>query len=187
MRKETRVIGIDDGPFDKFKKKGNVLVVGTIYRGGNFLDGLVTTKAKVDGTNSTTKIIEMINKSKFKKQIRAIMLDGIAVGGFNVIDLVKLNKKTKKPVIAVIRRKPNVQNVINTLKQIEMHKKVKLIKQLKEPEKIGKIYVQYVGADKEFVKELLKITTTHSFLPEPIRVAHIIATGLVKGESKGRA
>ncbi len=186
MRKEIRIIGIDDGPFDKFKK-GQVLVVGTIYRGGNFLDGFVSTKAKVDGTNATQKITEMINKSKFKKQIRAIMLDGIAVGGFNIIDLVELNKKTKKPVIAVIRKKPNIPKIKETLKRIGMKNKIKLIEQLKKPEKIGKIYVQYVGINKETVKELLKITTTHSFLPEPIRAAHIIATGLIKGESKGRA
>lgn len=187
MRKEVRVIGIDDGPFDKFKKKGNVIVAGTVFRGGNFLDGFITTKAKVDGTNATNKIIQMINKTKFKKQIRAIMLDGIAVGGFNIIDLVRLNKKTKKPVIAVIRRKPDVPKIIKTLKRIGMAKKVKLIEQLPEPTKIGKIYVQYVGTDKAFVKDLLKITATRSFLPEPIRAAHIIAAGLVKGESRGRA
>ena len=36
-------------------------------------------------------------------------------------------------------------------------------------------------------KEFLKVTTVHSYIPEPLRIAHIIAAGLVKGESRGRA
>ena len=101
LRREARVIGIDDGPFFKFRK-GKVLVVGTVYRGGDYMDGIISTSAKVDGADSTGKISAMINKSRFKSQLRCIFLDGIAVGGFNVIDLPKLHKLTKIPVIAVI-------------------------------------------------------------------------------------
>ena len=59
-----RVIGIDDAPFNKFKS-GKVLVVGTVFRGGLFLDGVLSTKVSIDGNNSTKKIIEMINKCKY--------------------------------------------------------------------------------------------------------------------------
>lgn len=105
LKKEIRVIGIDDAPH-KFRAKGSILVVGTIFRGGNFLDGILSTKASIDGNNATSKITEMINKSKFKPQLRCIFLDGIAVGGFNIIDIVELNKKTKIPVIVIMRKKP---------------------------------------------------------------------------------
>ena len=185
-RKEARIIGIDDGPFDKFKDK-QVLVVGTIFRGGNYMDGLVSTKARVDGKNSTKKIIEMINKSKFKPQLRCIMLDGVAVGGFNIIDLKKLNKKTNIPVIAVIRNFPNFKKIFSALKKIRKEEKIKLMEQLPKPVKAGKIYIQPVGLSVEEAKEFLKISCTHSFIPEPIRMAHLIAAGIVKGESKGRA
>ena len=90
LKKEIRVIGIDDSPFDKFKK-GKVLVVGTVFRGGLYLDGILSTKVIIDGNDATTKIIEMINKCKFKPQLQCIFLDGIAVGGFNVIDIKELN------------------------------------------------------------------------------------------------
>ncbi|HLF55172.1 MAG TPA: DUF99 family protein [Candidatus Nanoarchaeia archaeon] len=186
LRRETRVIGIDDGPFFKFRH-GTVLVIGTVYRGGDYMDGIVSTTAKVDGADSTTKIAQMINKSKFKSQIRAIFLNGIAVGGFNIIDLPKLSKLTKMPVIAVIRRYPDIPKILKTLKNLGMEKKVKLITQLPKPTKIGKIYVQHIGIDLDKTKEFLKLTTIHSEIPEPIRIAHIIAAGVVKGESRGRA
>ena len=186
MRNELRILGIDDGPFFKFRK-GEVIIVGTFYRGGNFLDGLLTTKARVDGKNATKNIIEMVNKSKFRPQLRAILLDGVAVGGFNVIDLERLHKETRIPVIAVIRKKPDVKKIIKTLNDLGWKSKAKLIEKLPEPKKAGKVYMQNIGISEADAKEIIKLTTTHSELPEPIRVAHIIAGGLVKGESKGRA
>ena len=93
MKKQIRILGIDDAAFDKFNDK-EVIVIGTVFRGGDFMDGVMTCKVKVDGDDATNKLIEMINKSKFKTQFRAIMLDGIAVAGFNVFDI--------KLVVAII-------------------------------------------------------------------------------------
>ena len=185
-KKEIRILGIDDSPFKKFKK-GNVLVVGTLFRGGTFLDGLLTTKAAVDGNNSTSKLIEMVNKTKFKPQIRCIFLNGIALGGFNVIDIEELNKKTKIPVIVIIRKYPDFKKIESTLKKIGKEKKYKLIKKAGTPEKVGEIYIQRKGITLENAKEILKLTCTRSLIPEPLRLAHIIASGVVTGESKGKA
>ncbi|MBW3002113.1 DUF99 family protein [Candidatus Woesearchaeota archaeon] len=186
MRKEIRILGIDDGPFNKFKDK-EVLIVGTLFRGGSFIDGVMSTKAKVDGKDSTLKITRMINKSKFKKQLRAIFLNGIAVGGFNVIDVKQLNKKTKIPVIVVIRNYPDLKKIFKALDNLKMKKQKKLIEDLPKPTKVGKIYIQHIGISLSDAKEMLKLTCTHSYIPEPIRVAHLIAAGVVKGESRGRA
>ena len=186
LRREARVIGIDDGPFFKFRK-GKVLVVGTIYRGGDYMDGIVSTSAAVDGSDSTKKISDMINKSKFKSQLRCIFLGGIAVGGFNIIDLPKLHKLTKIPVVAVIRRYPDIPKIVQTLKNLGMGKKVRLIEKLPVPTKVGKVYIQFVGLSLERAVDFLKLTTLHSYIPEPLRISHIIAAGVVKGESRGRA
>jgi uncharacterized protein len=186
LKKEIRVIGIDDSPFNKFKK-GKVLVVGTIYRGGLYLDGVLSTKVKVDGDDATKKIIEMINKCKFKPQLQCIFLDGIAVAGFNIIDVKELSKKTKLPVIVIIRRKPNIENIKKTLIRINKKNKIKLIEKAGSVIPIGEIYVQITGTGVENAKEILKIVCTRSLIPEPIRIAHLIAAGITKGESSGKA
>jgi len=186
MKKEIRILGIDDAPFNKFKK-GNVLVVGTIFRGGSWLDGVLSTKVKVDGSNSTKKLIEMINKCKFKPQIQCIILDGIAFGGFNIVDVEELNKKTKIPVIIVIRRMPDFKKIKSTLKKLRKERKYRLIEKAGEVHKVSKIYIQINGISLEDAKKVLKISCTRSLLPEPIRVSHIIAAGIVTGESKGKA
>ena len=135
----------------------------------------------------TSKLIKAVNKSKFKPQLQCILLDGIAFGGFNIIDIKELNKKTKLPVIVVIRRKPDINNIKRVLNKLKMSKKIKLIEKAGEVKKIGNIYCQLAGLNVQKAKEILKIACTRSFLPEPIRVAHLMAAGVAKGESKGNA
>lgn len=186
MKRQIRVIGIDDAPFRK-KIDKTVLVVGTIYRGGDFFDGILSTKIRVDGSNSTKKLAEMINKCKFKPQLQCIFLDGIALGGFNIVDVKKLSGKTKLPVIVVIRNYPDFKKIFSALNKIGFKNKIKLIEKAGKVIKIGKIYVQLTNISLENAKKILKITCTHSLLPEPIRAAHLIAAGIARGESKGRA
>jgi len=186
IKKEIRVIGIDDAPFDKFKK-GKVLVVGTVFRGGSWLDGVLSTKVNVDGNNATKKITEMINKSRFKPQLQCIFLDGIAVGGFNIIDVKELSKKTKIPVIVIIRRKPNIEKIKKILVRINKKNKIKLLEKAGAVVPAGKIYIQLTGLSIEKAKEILKITCTRSHIPEAIRLSHIIASGITYGESRGKA
>jgi len=186
LKKEIRVIGIDDAPFNKFKK-GKVLVVGTIFRGGSFLDGIVSTKIDVDGNDSTKNIIKMINKCKFKPQLQCIFLDGIAVGGFNVIDVKELNKKTKLPVIVIIRKKPNIEKIKKTLIKINKKSKIRLIEKAGSVIPVNKIFIQITGLSIEKARDILKITCTRSLIPEPIRIAHLIASGITLGESRGKA
>ena len=71
--------------------------------------------------------------------------------------------------------------------KIKKKNQVRLIDKAGKPLKVGKVYVQYKGLKLKEVKEILKITCTRSYIPEQIRVAHLIAQGLYFGESKGNA
>lgn len=186
FKKEIRVVGIDDSPFNKFKDK-KIMVVGVVMRGGSFIDGILSTKVTVDGNDSTKKIAEMINKCKFKPQLQCVFLNGIAVAGFNVIDVQELNKKTSLPVIIVIRRHPDIPNIKKTLIKINKKNKIKLIEKAGNVVKIDNIFVQLTGIDFDKAKKILKVVCTRSLIPEPIRLAHLIASGIVEGQSRGRA
>lgn len=186
MKREIRLLGFDDTSFDKFQDK-EVTVIGTFFRGGNWLDGVLSTRVEVDGDDATVKLINLIKKSKFQSQIRAILLDGIAFGGFNIINIQALHKHTQIPVIVIIRRLPDFKKIKSTLKKINMEKKIQLIDKAGQPEKINQIYIQYHGLTLEQAKEIIKLSSTRSHIPEPIRVAHLIGQGIIMGESKGRA
>lgn len=188
FKKEMRIIGIDDSPFDKFKApKSKVLVVGVITRGGASIEGVLSAKVRIDGSDSAKKIIGMINKCKFRPQLQCIFLNGIAVAGFNVVDITELNKKTDLPVIVIIRKMPDIEKIKNTLKKINQKNKIKLIEKAGQVKNIGTVFVQLAGIDLERTEKIMKIACTNSLVPEPLRLAHLIASGIVDGQSRGRA
>jgi hypothetical protein len=49
------------------------------------------------------------------------------------------------------------------------------------------VFISFAGSTEEEAKELVRKTTVRGVIPEPIRMAHIIASGIVKGESRGKA
>ena len=151
VKKEIRVIGIDDSPFNKFKDK-KIPVVGVVMRGGSWVDGILSAKVAVDGSDSTQVMARMVNKCKFKPQLQCIFLDGIAVAGFNVVDVRELSKKTKLPVIVVIRKMPDIANIRKTLVRIKKKNKIKLIEKageimdlLKKKGKIVYVKIKYIN------------------------------------------
>jgi len=48
-------------------------------------------------------------------------------------------------------------------------------------------FVQRIGIDLNDARDIIRMTAVNSHIPEPIRIAHIIAGGLTRGESRGRA
>jgi len=189
IKKEIRILGIDDGYFEKFKAK-KCLVIGVVYRGAEFLDGLISFKVKVDGDDATEKIIESINKSKHLKQLSLIMVNGISLAGFNVIDIEKISKETGLPIIIVSRKNPRIELIKKVLKKIGKEDKIKLIEKARKPREFKinktKIYFQFYGMEEEKAREILKLTIKHGNMPEPLRIAHIIASGVTLGENRGR-
>ena len=185
IKREIRILGIDDSPFDKFRDRRS-LVIGTFFRGGSSIDGVLSTTVAVDGNNATKKLEVLINRSKFKTQLRAVLLDGIAVAGFNVIDIQRLHRTTGVPVIVVMRDYPDLAKMKQALKRLMMGKKIQLIEKAGEIHRAGSIFIQVAGIDVEKAREIIRITCTRSNIPEPLRTAHLIAAGIKKGESSGK-
>jgi endonuclease V-like protein UPF0215 family len=192
LKKEIRIIGFDDGAFVPHSKDP-VFVIGVVYRGGKILDGALTTSVSVDGSDATEKIVKLINESRHKQQLKVIMFDGITLAGFNVIDIKKVHEETRIPVIVINRKHPNLVKVKSALKNLpdgeERWKTISHAGKIKEcyVQDFKKVYYQSIGMDDDDTKEVIKLSTTRGYIPEPLRVAHLLATAVVRGESYGRA
>lgn len=190
IKKEIRILGIDDAPFDKFRDK-ECLVIGTIFRGGSYLDGLISFRIKVDGNDGTKKLISAIKKTKHRGQIQCIVINGISLAGFNVLDIEKISRSVRLPVIVFIRKMPDFVNIRKALAKAKMPGKMTLIK------KAGKVYsskisdrrvfFQIKGISEKEAFKILKLACLHALVPEPLRIAHIIGSGIIFGENRGRA
>ncbi len=190
MKNQTRILGIDDSPF-KFEDEDS-LVVGALVRAPNYLEAVMKTRAKVDGMDSTDRLIELVHGSRYKAQIKAVMIDGIALAGFNVIDVERLYESTSVPVLTITRDKPDFKEIESALKKHFTDWKDRLglmtrldMKQIRTEHK--PLFACGVGLDWSEFEELARQTTVRGALPEPLRIAHLISSALVLGESRGRA
>ena len=190
MKKQIRLLGVDDSPF-RFGEK-HVTVIGVVMRGGEYIEGVLRGVVSTDGDDATDVLKEMIKNTRHNKQLKAVLLDGAALGGFNVVDIEEVYNSTGIPVITVTRDKPDYDKIekalkknfkdwerrLNVLKNGELH----CLKTKHNP-----IYVKKTGLSLDETKEIINLSRIRGVLPEPIRVAHLIASGITRGESYGKA
>ena len=192
IKPEIRILGVDDGPFEP-GWKGEVPLVGTVFRGGRWLEGVLRTQIEKDGTDVTERLIEMVNRSRHRGQLRILMTDGATFGGFNVLDAKEVFRKTGLPVIVVSREIPNMADIRKALKHLPgWQNRWKILGGLgkiypvRTKSRGAPIYMQLVGVKRDDAESVVKMSSTRSLVPEPLRVAHLIATAIVRGESYGR-
>jgi len=189
VKSEIRIIGVDDGAFTPHSAE-DVRVVGVVFRGGSWFDGILWTTVKVDGLDATEKISNMITNSPHYGQLRVIMLDGITFAGFNVVDIKKLHQSTARPVLAITKNKPCLSDVKSAIQKIPNSKeRLASLKRAGEMMEIETrrqttIFVHRAGTSKEDARKIISISSTRSSVPEPLRVAHMIASSLSKIEQQ---
>lgn len=190
MKQNVRVLGVDDSSF-KFSDE-TVTIVGVLLRLPNYVEAVMRTEVEVDGGDATDKLVEMVNGSRYKEQVKTVLLDGIALGGFNVVDLDEFFERTGVAIATVTRDKPDYDGIKSALQEhfSDWEERLGVMKrrELLEIETDHKpIYVMHVGIDEDELREILKMSTVRGALPEPVRIAHLIATGVTQGESRGKA
>ncbi len=186
-RRFSNVIGFDDAPFSK-QTRGNTLIVGAIFSGQRLV-GVLSGHVRRDGANATSVISRLISESCFADQIQVVMLQGIAMAGFNVIDLQELYRQSGVPVLVVARRQPDLERIRHALiSRVRGGKrKWKLIERAGPMEPLAGVFVQRAGLSLKEAEDIIRRFAVNGNIPEPIRVAHLIAGGIVRGESRGRA
>ena len=186
MRKYSHVIGFDDAPFAR-EHRGDVLIVGVVFSGLR-MEGVLSAKVRRDGINSTRVITHLVSRSRFAPQIQVILLQGIAFAGFNVVDIHCLHEELGIPVVVVSRKQPNFDAIRDALlsKVPGGRRKWTLIERCGEMEDAGGVFVQRCGISLPNAITLIRGLAVNGNMPEPLRIAHIIAGGVTSGESRHR-
>jgi uncharacterized protein len=187
VQRISHVIGFDDAPFARLHR-GDVAVIGAVYAGAR-LEGVLSGRLRRDGRNSTWVLTDLVRRSRFHAHVQAVLLQGIAFAGFNVVDIQALHAALGVPVIVVARKSPNMAAIRRALLQRVPggRRKLRLIEQAGPMQAVAGVYVQCAGITPEKVGELIRRLAVHSKLPEPLRTAHLIAGGIATGESRHRA
>jgi uncharacterized protein len=186
QNKQLRVIGFDDSPFSS--ARGSLVNIAGVVCSNTRFEGMLWGEVKKDGNDATEVLIDMITASKFHSQLHAILLDGIAFGGFNIIDLPKLANAVVIPCIAVMRKPPDLNAINRALKNFDDYTlKSKTLAQAGEVTDSQGFVFQVAGIDNGSAAIILQKVTDTGKVPEALRIAHLIGAAVKTGESSRRA
>ncbi len=179
--KVWRFVGFDDS------FGGGVAYIVGCVTAGSYVEGFLIDKIEIDGFDVTDKIIELVNSSKFKIQLKCIFLDGITFAGFNIADIGEIYRRTGIPVVAVMRRMPNFEEINKALRNLDkFEERLKLIEKAGEIHEAEGLFVQINGCGIDEAKTFIRASRFKGKIPEALRIAHLVASALIHGESKRR-
>jgi endonuclease V-like protein UPF0215 family len=183
----SHVVGFDDGPFAR-QHRGDVVVVGAVFSGVR-LEGMLTGRVRRDGANAAARLAAMLAASQFASQVQLVLLQGVALAGFNVVDVAALSRATSSPVLVIARRPPDFAAIRHALlaRVPGGERKWRLIERLGPMELLAGVHVQRFGIAPADARRVIERLALHSRLPEPLRVAHLAAGAIARGRSGGRA
>ena len=185
-QRQIRVIGFDDAPLKRHSAKA-VAVAGVVCSLTRF-EGMLWGDIQIDGWNSTERIAEMLLTSKFYSQVHLVLLDGISMGGLNLVNLPDLAKRLELPCVAVMRKYPKLEKMQAAMALLpEKERRLAILAQAGEIYEYSPFYFQVSGLPAPITARILKRLTDKGNVPEALRLAHLITSAVINGESGNRA
>ncbi|MDJ0535656.1 MAG: DUF99 family protein [Xenococcaceae cyanobacterium MO_207.B15] len=184
--RQIRVIGFDDAPFIRHTTS-SVAVAGIVCSLTRF-EGMLWGHIQADGWDSTEQLTKMLLSSKFYPQLHLVLLDGISMGGLNLIDLPSLARQLQLPCVAVMRKFPNLEKMKSAIALLpHPEKRLAILAQAGEIQVQPPFVFQVCGLSAELTIRVLQRLTDRGNVPEALRLAHLITSAVVTGESGKRA
>ena len=184
------MLGVDDGAFarnDTFAPIAAVVVSAPSY-----VEAVRTSRVRVDGTDGTERVISLVRSLGALDGVRALLLDGAVVGGFNVVDLDALHDALGIPIVAVTRRPPDFERIhvaLRTWFGRDAERRWRLLRAhrlVRVPTGEAPILAAGVGCRAADAIALVRRTTVRGFWPEPLRLAHLIASAARSPRARAR-
>ena len=149
---------------------------------GPFIEAVRVGEITVDGLDATEVLLELLRELRFD----VVMLGGVSFAGFNLVDAWEVYRSYGRPVIVVSRKRPDNEAVKRALMRhfedwAERWNIVRRLGKIRSVETFPgepPIHFEVVGATAGWAERVLKGYAAVCRVPEPVRVARIVARGV---------
>jgi endonuclease V-like protein UPF0215 family len=180
------LLGIDEGPFVK-GQVGLVPVVAALCEGPDLLEAVARSEFPVDGPDATAFLARWLGGLRVRPSLQGVALGGITLAGLGLVDVNALAESLRLPVLVVTRRAPDNVRLREALAAAGLSERFAIAERSPEAFPAGDgVWLAHAGIARADALELLRASCGKAKLPEALRVAHLFATALVRGESHGR-
>ena len=183
-KRGIRVLGIAES----FRKASACSTLsGIVMRRDLIIDGMVFGNVTIEGNDSTQNILS-VYKSLKRNDINCIMLDGLIISMYNIIDGEELRENTNVPVIAItFKDSEGLEGTIQHHFSNDSNLKLEQYRKLGQRDKIllktGKIlFVRSWGISSNEASTIINYFTLQGSIPEPIRIAKLAARACMRSK-----
>jgi endonuclease V-like protein UPF0215 family len=156
------------------------LLSAVVMRADKIIDGIVFGSAKLEGFDATLQVYRMFRRLH-RNDINLILLSGCIISLYNIVDVDVLHEKTRIPVICLTYKESAGidQALRNRFGKDEKHR-LELYHRLGVRSAVKlksgyRVFVRLSGISQRQAEDVLNIFTLQGAVPEPVRVAKLIA------------
>jgi len=166
---------------ESFKETHKVSqLAGVVMRRDFIIDGFVFGQSTVEGNDATDAILQMYHKLN-RADISFVMISGLIISMYNIVDIKKIWNQLKIPVIGV-----TYEDSKGIDDAIKYHFPDSYQSKIGEYQKLGQrtkvqlhtgydVFVRIEGCTIDEARSLLNTMTLQGAMPEPLRVAQMLA------------
>ncbi len=172
-----RALGVAES-FRQGEKRS--ILAGVVMRSDFVIDGVALGKTSVGGDDATSSIVSLYRKLR-RNDVNLVMVSGAILSLYNIIDVDLLARRTKLPALCLTYKETSgIEDSIRRHFPEGADKKLEAYRRLGK--RLGvklhtghKIYVRAAGIDAKAAKEVCDSFTLQGSIPEPVRVAKLLA------------
>jgi uncharacterized protein len=187
-KKAIRALGVAES----FRKDQEIsTLAGVVMRSDLVIDGFGAGTLRVSGSDSTASVLRLYSDLK-RNDINSIMISGSVLSLYNVLDIDEIYEEVEIPVIALSFGQSGSDLAANIRARFPgriARKKIELLEKLGDAEKIQlktgyDVFVRTAGISQNTSAKLLDKFTLQGAIPEPIRLARLLAKTMAPLRSK---
>lgn len=153
---------------------------GAVVRASRVVDGLCYETCTVGGTDATDAIIELF-RALNREDVRYVLVAGIALSWYNVVDLRRLHDELDRPVLSVtFEESPGLDAALEAeFEGDDLETRRQTLHAQPERERLSvndqTVFVRAVGIESSEARDVVRAFTPEGGRPEPLRVARFAA------------
>ncbi|MFX0053642.1 MAG: DUF99 family protein [Promethearchaeota archaeon] len=176
-KKGVRVLGVSES-FKRGDERS--IAVGVVMRGDMRIDGMGFCEPKVGGTDATEKLVGMYSRLA-REDIRVWLLGGCIISWFNVVDSVRLHEGTGVPVVCLsYNPSEGIERYFREYFPDDWQSRIDMMDRGGQRQEVSlktghSVFLTTSGITLDKARKLVDQFTLDGRVPEPIRIARIIA------------
>ncbi len=156
------------------------VLAGVVMRRDLVIDGLGIGKTSVGGDDATASILSLYRRFK-RNDVNVLMISGAILSLYNIVDVDELTLRSRLPAICLTYKETSgIEASIRRHFPSSYEEKLVAYRNLGKRNKVRlssghAVFVRSAGMEKGDVKPVLDMFTLQGSVPEPVRVARLLA------------